>query len=271
MKYIKLHKGLDLPAVGFGLYRISHDQMTPVVESAYALGYRHFDTAQMYLNEDALGKSLQELSIPRQEVLITTKIDNANQGYENTLASFSESCKRLQTDYVDQLLIHWPGQNPKRTASTWKALEKLYEEGLVKSIGLSNFTLRHLGIIEQSGNIKPMTNQIECNPCINQVDLIENLQNKNIVVIAWSPLKRGNLAYPILQKLADKYKKSPAQVTLRWQIQREIIVIPRSANPERQAANLNIFDFELTDQEMAAINDLHTGERTSHDPHTFDF
>ncbi|NLJ70309.1 MAG: aldo/keto reductase [Clostridiaceae bacterium] len=271
MQNIKFHNNVEMPLVGLGVYKIEDEMMDQVIESAYANGYRHFDTAQMYHNEKSLGRACKRLNVPREELLITTKIDNLNQGYEKTLKSFKQSCQDLQVDYVDQLLIHWPGQNPQRTAETWKAFEKLYEERLVRVIGLSNFTLKHIAIIEKTGNIKPMSNQIERNPLITQSELIPALQTKNIVPIAWAPLRRGNFLSDVIIKIAEKYNKTPAQIVLRWNIESNVIVIPRSKNPIRQSENMEIFDFELTESEIEAINALHTGERTSFDPVTFDF
>lgn len=271
MQKIKCHNSVEIPIVGLGLYRISEQEMDQVIYDAYLNGYRHFDTAQMYENEEALGRAWRKLAINRQEIMLTSKIHDLNQGYEKTLKSFQESCSALQSETIDQVLIHWPGQNYKRTEETWKALEKLYEEGLVSLIGLSNFTQKHISIIEKSGNIKPMTNQIERNPLINQLDLISSLHKKEILPIAWAPLRRGNLNFPVINELAEKYQKTPAQIILRWNVQSNVIVIPRSSNKKRQIENINIFDFELTQREVTEINNLHTGERTSHDPAVYDF
>lgn len=271
MEYIKLNNKIEMPLVGLGVFRIEDDQMDQVIKSAYEAGYRHFDTAQMYHNETSLGKACKQLGVRREELLLTTKIDNQNQGYEKTLKSFTESCRKLQVDYVDQLLIHWPGQDAKRTAETWKAFEKLYEEGLVRIIGLSNFTLKHISIIEKSGNIMPMTNQIERNPFVAQLELVPALQAKKIAPIAWAPLRRGNCLNETIIKIAEKHQKTPAQVLLRWNIESDVMVIPCSKNPIRQLENLELFDFKLTDSEIETINKLHTGERTSFDPVTYDF
>lgn len=271
MQNIKFYNGIEMPLVGLGVFRIEDDVMDQVIESAYENGYRHFDTAQMYHNEKSLGRAWKSLNVPREELLITTKIDNLNQGYEKTLQSFKQSCEDLRVDYVDQLLIHWPGQNPQRTAETWKAFEKLYEEGLVRVIGLSNFTLRHIEIIEKTGNIKPMSNQIERNPLMTQSELIPALQAKSIVPIAWAPLRRGNFLNETIIKIAEKHQRTPAQIILRWNLESNVMVIPCSKNPVRQSENIKLFDFELTEPEIEEINALHTGERTSFDPEIFDF
>lgn len=271
MEYLTYNNGFQMPLVGLGVFRIGDEEMDRVVAQSYELGYRHYDTAQMYHNEAALGRALANLGVARQDFILTTKIDNLNQGYEQTLKSFGESCKKLRVDYVDQVLIHWPGQDPKRTAETWRALEKLYDEGLVKAIGLSNFTLRHIAILEKTGNIQPMSNQIERNPAYNQLSLLPILKDKDIVPIAWAPLRRGDLDQPILKNLARKYGKTPAQVALRWNLDSGVVVIPKSVNPDRLAENIDIFDFSLTAEDINQINGLQTGVRTSFDPETFDF
>lgn len=271
MEYLTYNNGFQMPLVGLGVFRIEDQDMDRVIGQSYELGYRHFDTAQMYHNEAALGRALAGLGLARQDFILTTKIDNLNQGYEQTLKSFGESCKKLRVDYVDQVLIHWPGQDAKRTSETWRALEKLYEEGLVKAIGLSNFTPHHIAIIEKTGNIQPMSNQIERNPGYNQLDLLPVLKAKGIVPIAWAPLRRGDLDQPILKDLARKYGKTPAQIALRWNLESEVIVIPKSVHPGRLAENIDIFDFSLTTEEIGQINGLQTGIRTSFDPVTFDF
>lgn len=204
--------------------------------------------------------------------MLTTKIDNQNQGYEKTLKSFNQSCKDLKTDYINQLLIHWPGQDAKRTAETWKALEKLYEDGYVKVIGVSNFTIKHLEVIAKSGNIKPMSNQIERNPIQTAKDILPYLKENQIVPIAWSPLHRGDLFdHSDLKKIAEKYHKTVAQVILRWNLESDVMIIPKSIHAERLKQNIDLFDFALNKSEIALIDQLHTGERISFEPAIYNF
>lgn len=272
MKSITFENGFVMPMIGLGIYNISDNDMNRVIESAYEIGYHHFDTAEMYENEAALGRAWKNLSIPREDIQLTTKIHNIYQGYEQTLKAFSESCKDLQTDYVDQLLIHWPGQNDKRTVETWKAFEKLYEEGYVKAIGVSNFTIRHLQVIENNCQIMPMSNQVERNPMQTEMDILPYMKEKNIVAIAWSPLRRGRLGeVGFLQQMAEKYNKTVSQIVLRWNIESDVAIIPKSTNPLRLKENFEIFDFSLTEEEVKLIDSLHTGERISFDPDTYDF
>ena len=270
MKNITFYNDVSMPIIGLGVFRIDKNQMNQAISSAYDIGYRHFDTAQMYGNEIELGFALKELKVNRADYLITTKIDNVNQGYESTLKAFQQSLKDLQTDYIDQLLIHWPGQDPKRTLETWKAFEKIYDEGLARVIGVSNFTIRHLQILDYS-NVKPMSNQIERNLLQNENDIMPYLKAQNIIPIAWSPLGRGNIHFPFIEELAEKYNKTAAQIVLRWNIDSDVMIIPKSIHAERQAENFDLFAFELNQDEIEQINKLHTGERISFDPETYDF
>ncbi len=272
MQTVTFENGIKMPMIGLGVFKIDDSAMEQAIKNAYEIGYRHFDTAQMYGNETALGKAWSNLGINREQIMLTTKINNHNQGYEKTLKSFTQSCKDLKTDYVDQLLIHWPGQNAERTAETWKAFEKLYEEGYVRVIGVSNFTVQHLAIIAKTGNIKPMSDQIERNPLQTARDILPYLKENHIVPIAWSPLRRGNLLEnPDLKKIANKYHKTVAQVILRWNIESNVMVIPKSIHPERLKQNIDIFDFTLNEEEIHLIDRFHTGERLSFDPATYDF
>lgn len=271
MEFFKLKNGVELPAVGLGVYKVTADQMRAAVASAWDLGYRHFDTAQMYMNEDMLGDALQGLGIPREELFLTTKIDNPNQGYEQTLASFQQSLKDLHVERVDQLLVHWPGQDPRRTEQTWKAFEKLYEEGLVRVIGVSNFTERHLHILEQCGNIAPMTNQIERSPRFHEPRLLELLRRLEIQPIAWSPLMRGDFTNPLLEELEEKYNRSAAQISLRWNLDAGVAVIPKSITPSRQRENIDVFDFRLEEEDRKRLDQLNTAKRTAMDPEVFDW
>ncbi|KES15568.1 Aldo/keto reductase, partial [Gilliamella apicola SCGC AB-598-B02] len=228
-------------------------------------GYRSFDTAQLYNNEKILGEAFVNSGVARQELFLTTKVSNLNQGYEQTLKSFEQSLKDLQTDYLDLFLVHWPLKN--HFFDTWKAIEQLYETKMVRAIGVCNFHQSHFELLKTRANIKPMINQIEIHPYLVQKELIEYLNKEQIAIEAWSPLARGRVVdEPLLINIGQKYQKSSSQVTLRWHVQKDLIVIPKSVNPLRIAENMQIFDFELTDTEMQQIDSLNEDFRTGPNP-----
>ncbi len=271
LREVVLYNGVTLPLVGLGVYKIEDGMMYETLQAALEAGYRCFDTAQLYENEKALGKALKDIGIPREEVFITSKVANDKQGYDSTIASFYESLQKLQTDYLDMFMIHWAGQNEERYLATWRALEDLYLEGKVRVIGVCNFTISQLKVLLQHARIKPMVNQIERNPLCNEKDLIAFCKQHQIQVQAWAPLSRGNFYQPPIVEMSNKYNKTPAQILLRWSIQDAICVIPKSVHRERIFENMDVFNFVLEEQDMETLNQMHTGERTSHDPSTYDF
>ena len=268
---MELSNGVFIPSIGLGVYKMqAGDEMNAAVKAAYRAGYRLFDTAQMYGNEAALGEALHAADIPREDVFLISKINNDSQWYTPALSSIRETLRKMQTPYLDSFLIHWPGQNPERTLDTWRALERAYREGLVRSIGVSNFEIPHLRHLQDHCEIPPMIDQIEHTPLLHDAALLDYLKEHHICAMAWAPLLRGNFGEAI-PKIAKKYNKTPAQILLRWNIQQGIIPIPKSKSPARLAENIDIFDFELTEKDMAALSAMSCGKRTSHDPLTFDF
>lgn len=266
-----LNNGLEMPWLGFGVYQVEEGQeVQNAVSTALKLGYRSIDTAAVYGNEVGVGKALKESGIPREEIFLTTKVWNDDQRKNRTLEAFQESLDRLQTDYVDLYLIHWPVAGFYE--ETWKAMEEIYKSGRAKAIGVSNFLIPHLEDILKNSTIVPIVNQIEFHPYLVQPELLSFCQNNNIQVEAWSPLMQGNIvSVPELQKIAEKYKKSPAQITLRWNLQHNVVTIPKSVTPNRILENTQIFDFELSQTEMDLIDSLDQKKHFGPDPANFDF
>ncbi|MCH5585588.1 aldo/keto reductase [Shimazuella sp. AN120528] len=266
-----LHNGVKMPWFGLGIYKIEEgEELISTVHTALELGYRSFDTASLYQNERGLGIAIKAASISREELFITSKVWNTDQGYESTLTAFDESLERLGLDYLDLYLIHWPVPNLYK--DTWKALEKLYQEGKVRAIGVSNFHIHHLQDVMNIGTIKPMVNQVEYHPKLSQEKLRFFCQQENIQLEAWSPLMRGRLqGEPTLMKIAAKYGKTIAQVILRWDLQNGVITIPKTTKKERLIENANIFDFFLTPEDMEQINSLNENLRTGKDPDHFGY
>lgn len=269
---MELVNGVKIPEIGLGVYKMNPGrEMNEAVKNAYQCGYRLFDTAQMYRNEDALGVALKENQIPREEIFLTSKVDNCNQGYDNTIASFHETLKKLQTEYLDAFLIHWPGQQAERTLSTWKALEQLYKEGYIRSIGVSNFEICQLELLLESCEIQPMLNQIEHTPFLHDEKLNTFCKEKHIQIEAWGPLLRGKMEDERIQKISTRYEKSPAQILLRWNIQQGIVPIPKTKNLSRLQENISVFDFQIEPEDMEKLNSMNENHRTSYDPLQFDF
>lgn len=269
---VLLNNGVKIPVIGLGVYKVTDPgEIEVAVESALEAGYRAFDTAQMYRNEQMLGQSLKNAGIPREEIFLTSKVDLGNMGYQKTLDTFQESLEKLQTDYLDLFLIHWPGQDKERVLETWKAMEELYQKKRIRALGLSNFNPRHLEWVLESASVKPVLNQVEHHLQFQNTQLALWCQERGIRMQAWSPLMRGNLTQPQLLALAKKYGKTPAQIVLRWDLQNGYLVIPKSVHRERIFENIDIFDVELEPEDMALLNSLHTGQRISHDPEVFDF
>lgn len=263
---IPLADGNQMPAHGFGVYKITDDQeLIKAVTHAYQVGYRLFDTAQMYENEAALGKALKELNQPRDNYFITTKVAEKNQGYDQVIASVKESLARLQLDYVDLLLVHWPVN--EHFFATWQAFEDLKKAGLTKSIGVSNYSMIHLQYLATQAREMPVVDQLERHPWLQETPMIKYNQEHQIVTQAWAPLGRGQLMEePVLKQIADHHDRSVAQVILRWHLQSGISFIPKSVHEARISQNAAIYDFSLTDEEMALIASLDKNHRLSQEP-----
>lgn len=260
----RLNNGLPMPGIGYGTYLAPDDASgARSILDALEAGYRLIDTANVYGNEQTVGRAVRESSIPREEIFITSKVWNTDQGYETTLNAFEASLNRLQTDYLDLYLIHWPipagHEKDYRTLNreTWNAMEKLYRDGRVKAIGVSNFLPRHLEALMEQSDIVPMVNQLEINPRYHQAETVVFCREHGILVESWGPLGRGRvLQEPILCRMADKHQKSVAQICLRWELQLGIVPLPKSVHADRIKANLDIFNFSLDEEDMALIETL---------------
>ncbi len=271
---ITLNSGQIIPQLGFGVYQIKPDDTKDTVGQALRLGYRHIDTAQMYQNETQVGQAIAESDVPRNEVFITSKLNNGFHEPGQARASFKETLQKLNTDYVDLFLIHWPmpGAYNGDFVSTWKVFEEFYESGQAKTIGVSNFQVAHLQQLLKECDVVPAVNQIELHPYFGNVELKAFGESHGIMTEAWSPIAQGKiLDDAVIAAIAETYDKSAAQVVLRWHIQRGNIVFPKSSNHERMASNLDIFDFKLTKDEILAISSLDKGEsgRNGPNPDTF--
>lgn len=266
---ITLDNGVEIPQLGLGVWQVENEVVPDVVTAALGSGYRHIDTAAAYGNEEGVGRALAASDLSRDDVFVTTKLWNDDQGYDSTLKAFDASLDRLGLEFVDLYLIHW--QSPKRNlyVETWKAFEQLYADKRVRAIGVSNFHIPALQRLFEETGIRPAVNQIELHPGLPQDELRAFNAENDIVTQAWSPLAQGNiLSSPVLADLAKKHGKSPAQVVLRWHLQLGNVVIPKSVTPARIAENIDVFDFALDNDDMAAIADLETGVRVGGDPDT---
>lgn len=263
---LTLADGNQMPQEGFGLYKVDgQETMSKSIAAAYEDGYRLFDTAQLYGNEAEVGQAFKELDIPRDNIFVTTKVAESNQGYDKAIASVKESLKKLQMDYVDLLLVHWPIES--EFFNTWRAFEDMKKEGLTKSIGVSNYQMIHLQYLATQANEMPVVDQIELHPLLTQKPLLKFNHDHQIVTQAWSPLGRGAvLGQEVLQKIGDQHQKSPAQVILRWHLQNGVSFIPKSVHEARIAQNADIYDFELSEAEMAEIDALNAYQRTGREP-----
>jgi diketogulonate reductase-like aldo/keto reductase len=264
-----LNNGLKMPWLGFGTWQIDDGQeVEHSVRSALGIGYRSIDTAAIYGNERGVGKAIRESGIPREDVFLTTKVWNDAQRAGRTLAAFEESLERLQTEYVDLYLIHWPVEGYSQ--ETWRVMEEIYQSGRAKAIGVSNFLVHHLEDLLRESHIIPSVNQVEFHPFLVQPELLRFCQSHKIQVEAWSPLMSGQIfTVATLQKLAEKYARTPAQIALRWNLQHEVVTIPKSTHAHRIAENSLIFDFELSQADMNLLDALDEGKRTGPDPDTF--
>ncbi|AVQ97914.1 aldo/keto reductase [Oceanobacillus sp. M65] len=268
MQYVTLNNGLKMPQLGFGVWQVPDEEATPAVEKAIEVGYRSIDTAKVYANENGVGSAIANQNVPREELFITTKVWNSDQGYENTLKAFDASLERLGLDYVDLYLIHWPTPKFDEYVETYKALEKLYKDGRVKAIGVCNFNIDHLERLLDECEVVPVINQVECHPYLQQAELKDFCDKHNIYLEAWSPLMQGGevLNNSVVTNIAEKYSKTPAQVILRWHLQYNNVVIPKSVTPSRIEENFNVFDFELSEEDMKEIKGLDRNERKGAEP-----
>ncbi|MEU5798132.1 aldo/keto reductase [Streptomyces sp. NPDC047813] len=264
-----LNDGTTIPALGLGTWPLDDTAAERAVREALGLGYRLVDTAVNYRNETGVGRALADAGVPREELVVTTKLPGRHHGYQETLASFEESRRRLGVEYVDLYLIHWPNPRVDKYADSWKAMIKLREDGLVRSIGVSNFTPEHIVRLEKETGVLPSVNQIELHPLFPQEELRAFHADQGILTESWSPLGRGGhlLGDPRVGQIADEHGVSPGQVLLRWHVQLGALPIPKSADPSRQRANLDVFGFELDSDQMAAIA-RHAPTRLGGDPET---
>lgn len=267
-----LHNGIKMPWFGLGVFKVEEgSEVVNSVKAAIDAGYRSIDTAAIYGNEEGVGKAIAESNVPREELFITTKVWNSAQGYESTLLAFEESMKKLGLEYLDLYLIHWPVPKLNKYKETWRALEKLYKDGRIRAIGVSNFKEHHLKDLLETCEIKPMVNQVEYHPRLTQTSLHEFCKQNEIQLEAWSPLMQGGLfEEPTLNEIANKYNKSVAQIILRWDLQNEVVTIPKSIKPHRIQENADIFDFEISQEDMNKISLLNQDQRVGSDPDEMD-
>ncbi|MCM3540795.1 aldo/keto reductase [Priestia endophytica] len=263
-----LHNGVKMPWMGLGVFKVEEgEEVVESVKAALKNGYISIDTAAIYGNEEGVGKAIKESGIPREDLFITTKLWNSEQGYEKTLKAFETSMKKLGLDYLDLYLIHWPGKDKYK--DTWKAFEKLYKDGKIRAIGVSNFQVHHLEELMSEAEVKPMVNQVEFHPHLTQKELLSFCKEQGIALEAWSPLKQGQLLdEPLLKEIAEKYNKSVAQVILRWDLQHGVITIPKSTKEHRIIENADVFDFELSQEEVEKIDRLNQDSRAGSHPDT---
>ncbi|WP_442865138.1 aldo/keto reductase [Alkalihalobacillus sp. CinArs1] len=270
-KTVKLNNGVEMPQVGLGVFQVKEEeQLIGAVTAAIKNGYKSIDTAAIYGNEEWVGKAVNEAGVPREELFITSKVWNSDQGYNETIQAFEASLERMDLEYLDLYLIHWPVEG--KFVDTWKAMEHLYHEGKIKAIGVSNFHIHHLETLFKETTVKPVVNQIELHPKLNQKEIRDFCEKHEIKVEAWSPLMQGELLEnEELKDIAEKHNKSTAQVILRWHLQNDVIIIPKSTKEHRIKENADLFDFELSNGEMDRINALNEDKRVGPDPDNFDF
>ncbi|MHC8515713.1 aldo/keto reductase [Sporosarcina sp. ITBMC105] len=267
---IVLNNGIAMPQLGLGVYKMTNAEETvKAIQTALQYGYRAIDTASIYENEVETGEAIRLSGIPREELFITSKVWNAEQGYDETLRAFEQSLKRIGVDYLDLYLTHWPVAD--KYVDTYRAIERLYEEKLIRATGVSNHHIHHLKRVFEVANVKPMVNQIELHPKLTQEPLRRFCNDHDITVTSWSPLARGQLLDdPVLTQIGLSYGKTPAQVIIRWHLQHGLVVIPKSVTPERIRLNIDVGDFQLTKADMMKIDALNRDERTGTNPDSYD-
>jgi len=267
---LRLRDGVEIPQLGFGVFQVPPEDTQAVVEEALEVGYRHIDTAAAYRNERGVGAALAASGIPRDEVFVTTKLWNSQQGYESTLGASERSLERLGVDYVDLYLIHWPVPTEGRTLDTWRAFERIHTDGRARTIGVSNFRIEDLEMLEREATLQPTVNQIELHPHFHQAELRAWHLEHGIATEAWSPLAQGELLInETIASVAARRGRTPAQVILRWHLQLDNVVIPKTVTPARIRENFELFEFELSDDDMTEIAALDVGLRIGPEPATF--
>ncbi|UOE55917.1 aldo/keto reductase [Cytobacillus oceanisediminis] len=266
-----LANGVKMPRIGLGVFKVEkEEELLTAVKAAIEIGYRSIDTASIYGNEEWVGEAIRQSGLNREELFITSKVWNSDQGYEAALKAFNTSLEKMGLEYLDLYLIHWPVEG--KYTETWRALEDLYKEGKIKAIGVSNFQISHLENLLKTAEIKPMINQIELHPKLAQTELRDFAAKHDMHIEAWAPLMQGGLfENEALTEMAEKHGKSIAQIVLRWHLQNGIIVIPKSTKPHRIKENAGLFDFELSQQDMELIDSLDEHLRVGPDPDNFDF
>lgn len=271
---ITLNNGLSIPQIGLGVWQAAEgEEVESAVVSALQNGYRLIDTAAIYGNEVGVGRAMKASGVPREEIFLTTKLWNAHHAHDDALRAFDESLEKLDCGYIDLYLIHWPLPMENRFGEAWKAMEKLYADERVRSIGVSNFKPAHLDELLKNAQIVPSVNQIELHPMLQQRETRDYCRERGIAIESYSPLMRAGEAieHSSIVNLSQKYSKTPAQIILRWHIQSGFIVIPKSVNPKRIQENIDVFDFELSSSEMGEIENMNADVRVGADPDTADF
>lgn len=267
---VTLHDGVEIPQLGFGVFQVPPEKTQEVVEGALEIGYRHIDTAAAYRNEHGVGAAIAASGIPREEIFVTTKLWNSHQGYESTLGAFEKSLARLGMDRVDLYLIHWPVPTEGRAFDTWRAFERIHEQGRSRTIGVSNFRIEDLEQLAREAATLPTVNQIELHPHLPQAELRAWHAEHHIATESWSPLAQGDLLVnETIASVAARHDRTPAQVLLRWHLQLGNVVIPKSVTPARMRENFDLFEFELSDEDLTEIAALDVGQRIGPDPSTF--
>jgi 2,5-diketo-D-gluconate reductase A len=267
---VELNNGVRIPQFGFGVFQIPPEETARTVRTALEAGYRHLDTAQMYRNEEGVGAGIAESGVAREDVFVTTKLANDAHGHDNAITALEGSLRRLGFEYVDLYLIHWPLPHKDNYVRTWLGFEDILRAGKARAIGVSNFRPAHLDRLAEETSVVPAVNQIELHPALQQTELRAYHQEHGIATEAWSPLAQAEvLDDPVLTDLAGKHGRTAAQVVLRWHIQLGTIVFPKSSSPERIKQNIDVFGFELDDEDMTVIGKLDSGRRTGPDPDTF--
>ena len=276
--YYILKNGVKIPCMGFGTWRLENNQKSiDIIKTAIDCGYRHIDTAFSYQNEKAVGKAVRDSGLKREQLFVTSKLNNPSHGYENTLKEFNQTMTNLDIDYLDLYLIHWPRPLQFRNnwkevnEGSWKAFEELYEAGKVRAIGVSNFLQHHIEPIVEKSSIGPMVNQLELHPQYVQRDTVKYCKDNDMVIEAWSPLIKGQFDNPILLEIANKYNKSVAQVLLRWSLQHNFLPLPKSSSADRMKENADVFNFELSSEDIEAMKELEKLGRTGAHPDTAPF
>lgn len=272
---VTLHNGVKMPWLGLGVFKVEEGpELVNAVKTAIVKGYRSIDTAAIYENEEGVGEGirqgLKEAGLSREDIFVTSKVWNADLGYEETLAAYETSLQKLGLEYLDLYLIHWPVEGKYKEA--WKALETLYKEEKVRAVGVSNFQIHHLEDLMKDGEVKPVINQVEYHPRLTQKELHAFCQKHDIQLEAWSPLMQGELLdNDVLKEIAEKHGKSVAQIILRWDLQNGVVTIPKSTKEHRIVENSSLFDFELNAEDVSKINELNQNHRVGPDPDNFDF